>query len=116
MFNKFVCSIAEFVVPFLAEAADEGFTKELIEAYSAFGTEADSLLADVPTMVVQSRQRPELLLADRVEVATDGPLSQETSLRSSKGAVAAAYDTRYKFALGVGIADALTVDDRLSSC
>ena len=106
-------SYAEFVVPFLPEAADEGFAEELIETDATFCAQADGILADVPAMVVEARQCPQLLLADRVEVATDGSLSQETAMRSSESAVAAANDARDQFALGVGIGNALFVDDRL---
>ncbi len=104
---------AELVVPRFAEAADEGFAQELVEADAALCAEADGILADVPTMVVEAGERAQLLLADGVEVAADGLLSEEAAAGASEGAVAAADDARHQLALGVGIADALAVDDGL---
>ena len=49
-------------------------------------------------------------------MTTDWLLLQEAALWPSKGAVAAADDARHQLALGVGIADALLVDDCLSTC
>ena len=71
---------AELVVPRLAEAADEGFAQELVEADAALCAEADGILADVPTMVVEAGEGAQLLLADGVEVAADGLLPKETAM------------------------------------
>lgn len=56
-FQQFFCCDAEFIVPFFAEASDEGFSQELVEADAAFCAEADGVLADVPAMVVKACQR-----------------------------------------------------------
>ena len=116
MYEEFISSCAEFVVPFLPEATDKGFAEELVKAYATFCAQADGILTDVPTMVVETCQCSQFLLADWVEVTADGSLSQETALRSSKSTVAAANDARHQFALWVGISDTLLVDDRLCSC
>lgn len=82
------CGNAEFVVPFLSEAADEGFAQKLVEADAAFCAKMDGILTDIPAMVIEASQRSQLLLADRVEVAADGTLAQKTALRTSKSTVA----------------------------
>ena len=66
-------------------------------------------------MVIETCQSTQLLLSDRVEVATDGLLSQETALRPSESTIAATDDTRDQFAFGVGIGNTLSVNDRLCS-
>ena len=109
-------SEAKFVIPFLPEASDERFSQELIEADAAFHADADGFLADVPAMIVETRQRPQLLFADRVEVATDGLLSQQASFRASESAVAAANYACHEFAFRVGIGNALPVNDSLRTC
>lgn len=106
---------AEFVVPCLAEATDEGFAQELVDADAALGAESDGILADVPAVIVEAGEWAELFLADRVEVAADGFLPEQAAAGAAEGAVAAADDARHQLALGVGIADALAVDDGLRS-
>ena len=49
-------------------------------------------------------------------MATDWLLLQEAALWSSEGAVAATDDARHKLAFGVGIGNALFVDDCLCAC
>lgn len=106
---------AKLVIPLLAEAADERFAQELVEADAALCAEADGILADVPAMVVETGERTELLLADGIKVAADGLLLQEAATGTSKGTVAAADDARHQLAFGVGIGNALAVDDCLSA-
>ena len=80
---------AELVVPRFAEATDEGFAQELVEADAALCAEADGILADVPTMVVEAGEGAQLLLADGVEVAADGLLPEEAAAGAAEGTVAA---------------------------
>ena len=75
-----LCDDAKFIVPFFAEAADKGFAEELVEADAAFCAEADGILADVPAMIVQACERPKLLLADGIKMATDRLLPQKTAV------------------------------------
>ena len=116
MFEEFISGCAEFVVPFLPEATDKGFAEELVKAYATFCAQADGILTDVPTMVVEACQRAQLLLTDRIKMATDGLPFQKATLRTSEGTVAAANDARHQFAFGVRIGNTLSVDDRLCSC
>lgn len=106
---------AEVGIPLLAEATDKWFAEELIEMYATFGAEADGFLADVPAMIVEACERTELLLANRIKVATDGPLLQKTARPAPKDTVPAADDARHQFPFGVGIADALPVNNGLST-
>ena len=78
--DELLCYDAEFIIPFLAEAADERFAQELVEADAAFCAEADGVLTDVPAMIVEACQGAKLLLTDRVEVAADGLLLQEAAV------------------------------------
>lgn len=109
------CCGAEFVIPFLAEAADEGFAEELIETDAALCAKANCILTDVPTMIVKPRQCPKFLLANGIEMAADGSLSQEASLRSPESAVTTADNARHQFALRVRVGNTLFVDDCLCS-
>ena len=73
-------SEAKLVIPFLSEATDKGFAKELVEADAAFCTKANGVFADVPAVVIKTSKWPQLLLANRVEVAADGFLLQQTAV------------------------------------
>ena len=116
MFFKFVGDVAKLVVPLPAKASDEWLTQEFIEANLSFCAKTNSLLTDVPTMVVQACQRSQLLFANWVEVTTDRLLLQEATLWASESAIAAANDARHQFSFWVWIANALFVDDSLSTC
>ena len=67
-------------------------------------------------MVVEAGERPQLLLADWIEVAADGLLLQQATVRAPEDTVAAADDACHKLALAVGIGNALAVDDGLRAC
>ena len=65
--------MAEFVVPFLAEAADEGRAEEDVQGHVHLLAFKDGIAADVPTVVVDAHKpTSELLHTDGIEVATDG--------------------------------------------
>ena len=65
--------MAEFVVPLLAEAADEGRAEEDVQGHVQFLAFNDGIAADVPTVVVDAHKATaEFLHTDGIEVATDG--------------------------------------------
>jgi hypothetical protein len=64
--------MAEFVVPLLAEAADEGRAEEDIQRHVHLLAFNDGIAADVPTVVVDAHKADaDLLDTDGIEVATD---------------------------------------------
>ena len=115
LFDELLCYDAKLVVPFFSEASYQRFSQELIEVNLAFCAKSNGFLTNVPTMIVQSSQRSQLLFANRVEVATDRLLLQEAALWPSESAIAALNDARHQFSFWVWIANALPVDDGLST-
>lgn len=115
----------ELGIPRLAEAADEGFAQKLIEADALTAAVFDGIAADVPPMIIKPDERmgnvrgvggrngTEQFLADGIEVATDGPGTQEAPLRATESAVAVIDNAGDEFALGVGIRHSRAVDGRL---
>ena len=70
---EFLHHLAEFVVPFLAKAADEGRAEEDVQGHVHFLALDDCILADVPAVIVDTHKAAaELLHTDGIEVATDG--------------------------------------------
>ena len=107
---KFLHHLAEFVVPLLAEAADEGRAEEDVQGHVHFLALDDGILADVPAVVVDAHKTSaELLHTDGIEIATDGLGRQEASTASAEGTIAAANDGGDHIAVGVGIRHSLLV-------
>ena len=106
--------MAEFVVPLLAEAADEGGAEEDVQGHVHLLAFKDGIAADVPTVVVDAHKAAaELLHTDGIEVATDGFRRQEASTASAEGAIAAANDGGDHVAVGIGICHTLLVNHSL---
>ena len=115
MYAEFFCYGTKLVVPFFAKTSDEWFAQELVEANATFCAELDGILADIPSVIVQSGERTEFFLSYGIEVAADGFLSEQTSFCSTKSAVAATDNACHEFAFRVVIGNPLFVDDCLGT-
>jgi hypothetical protein len=75
LFLPLFCGEAEFVVPFLSEASDEGFSEALVEFDMLLFAKHSGAMADVPSVVLEGAHGRsvsaclELLDADGIEVA-----------------------------------------------
>ena len=83
LFVPFIGCEAQLIVPVLSETADERFTKELIERQVQFMPQLPRAVADVPAMVLQSRQVPYSGQAYGIEVAGGSAYAHSTSGRSN---------------------------------
>ena len=115
VYAEFFCYGTKLVVPFFAKTSDEWFAQELVEAYATFSAKLDGILADVPSVVVQSGERTEFFLSYGIEVAADGFLPEQTSFCSTKSAVAATDNACHEFAFRVVIGNPLFIDDCLGT-
>ena len=71
--EQLVGHLAEFLIPLLAEAADERPVQESVDGHAQFAALRAAVGADAPLVVVEADESlAEILLADGVEGAADG--------------------------------------------
>ena len=105
----------EFVIPRLSKSSDKRFLQEHIQGGTKLASQTDGILTDIPSVIVDADESTtESFLPDRIKMATDWPLRQEASLRTSEYTVTLTHNARYEFAFGISICHALLVDNRLS--
>ena len=107
MAEVFFGGLGEFVVPGLAEAADERFFEELVGAQAEFAAEDFGATADFPPVEVDGGEVGVLLEADGVEVAGDGLVEVDTALAVGAFDGAVAHAARFE----AGEHTVATIDD-----
>ena len=81
LFVPFIGREAELIVPVLSETADKRLTEELIERQVQFMPQLPRAVADIPAMILQSRQIPHPGQAYGIQMAGDGFLKDVRTLR-----------------------------------